>query len=119
MPILHCEMLGGIAVITLEVPSLDQSNASDVAARLAEAIPEEDPAIVDLGAVRYFDLSGFARILKWAARPAVRLCSRSGSVHALLELLRADAVITLYQSREEALASLPRRELPMRRTASA
>jgi len=113
------EMLGGIAVITLEIPSLDASNASDVAARLAEAMPEEAPAIVDLGALRYFDLSGFAGILKWAARPAVRLCSRSRSIHALLELLRADAVVKLYQSREEAMASFPRRELPKRRAARA
>ena len=106
-------------MITLEIPSLDSSNASDVAARLAEAMPEEAPAIVDLGALRYFDLSGFAGILKWAAKPAVRLCSRSGSIHALLELLRADAVITLYQSREEAIASFPRRDLPKRRIAHA
>jgi anti-anti-sigma regulatory factor len=113
------EMLGGIAVITLAISSLDESNASDVTARLALEMPAGDPAIVDLGSLRYFDLIGFAGILKWAARPAVRLCSRSGSIHALLELLRADAVITLYQSREEALASFPMRRLPMRRTARA
>jgi anti-anti-sigma regulatory factor len=115
MPTFHCETLGGIAVITLDIQSLDASNASDVTERLAEAMPTEAPAVVDLGALRYFDLSGFAGILKWAARPAVRFCSRSENIHALLELLRADTVITLYQSREEAMASLQSFDLTRRR----
>ena len=54
-------------MITLDIQSLDASNASDVTERLAEAMPSEAPAVVDLGALRYFDLSGFAGILKWAA----------------------------------------------------
>jgi anti-anti-sigma regulatory factor len=115
MPTFHCETLWGIAVITLDIQSLDVTNASDVTERLVEAMPLEAPAVVDLGALRYFDVSGFAGILKWAARPSVRFCSRAESVHALLELLRADTVMTLYQSREEALASLRSFELPQSR----
>ena len=115
MHIFHCETLGGIAVITLDIQSLDATNAADVTERLEGSIPREAPAVVDLGALRYFDLSGFAGIVRWAARPSVRFCSRAKSIHALLELLRAETIITLYHSREEALASLRGFDIPLRK----
>jgi hypothetical protein len=74
---------------------------------------------VDLGALRYFDVAGFATILRWAGggpqQAEVRFCSRAGTIWALFELLRARAVVPLYRNREEAMASFGRTE---RRTAA-
>ncbi len=134
MHILRRETLWGVTVITLEIQSLDSANASYVTECLVQAMHGESQTVVDLGALRYFDVSGFAAILKWVASGSeVRLCSGSGTIHALLELLQAETVVPLYASREEAMASLrgpdstqrkspetyPREEdpLPGRRTA--
>ena len=110
MHIFRREIIGKIAVITLEIQALDASNASHVSGCLLEAMRDEAQIVVDLGALRHFDVSGFAAILKCAAGSSagreVRLCSRSGNIRALLELLQADTVVPLYQSREEAIASL-------------
>jgi anti-anti-sigma factor len=99
-------------VITLEIQSLDATNAEQVTESLADAMRGEGRVVVDLGALRYFDVSGFAAILKWATGdedwPDVRLCSQSGTIQALFELLGANTVIPLFQSREEAIASFGR-----------
>lgn len=121
--ILRREMVREINVITLEIQSLDASNAERVTACLTEVMQGEAQTVVDLGALRYFDVTGFAAILKWAAGNStgseVRLCSRSGNVHALLELLQADMVVPLHQSREQAVASLRNLSLRPRRAMEA
>ena len=110
MHIFRREIIGEITVITLEVQALDAANASHVTASLLEAMRAAPKTVLDLGALRYFDVSGFAGILKCAAggtgEREVRLCSRSGNIRALLELLQADTIVPLYQSRAEAMASL-------------
>ena len=110
MHIFRREIIGEITVFTLETQSLDGANASHVTACLLEAMRASAKTVLDLGALRHFDVSGFAGILKCAAGGSgereVRLCSRSGNIRALLELLQADTVVPLYQSREEAMASL-------------
>jgi len=117
MHILRCETIRGITMITLEIQSLDAANASYVTECLGKAMRAEAQTVVDLGALRYFDVSGFAAILKWVTGGSeVRLCSRSGTIHALLELLQADTVVPLYQSREEAMASLRGLDLSQRRS---
>jgi anti-anti-sigma factor len=112
MHMFRSEIIREITVITLQIPSLDGSNAEQVTTKLKETIHGQTHTVVDLGALRYFDVSGFAAILKWAASSPqgteVRLCSRSGTIHALLELLQAGKVVRLYQSREEAIESLRR-----------
>jgi anti-anti-sigma regulatory factor len=109
MRIFRRETARGITVISLKVRALDTVNTEDVMTGVANAMRGESRTIVDLGALRYFDVSGLAAILKWAAGGAdhvdVRLCSRSGDIQALFELLRGDALVPLYRSREEALAS--------------
>ena len=104
-------------MITLEIQSLDAANASYVTECLVKAMQGEGQTVVDLGALRYFDVSGFAAILKWVTGGSeVRLCSRYGTIHALLELLQADTVVTLYQNREEAMASLRGLDLTQRKS---
>ena len=115
MRIFKLETIGNIQLVTLEIESLDSSNAGQVGRRLSEVMRGGGPIIVDLGALRYFDVAGFGAILGWIAdRPLgseVHLCSRNGGIQALFELLRANSVVPLYQSREAALALFRRREM--------
>src|ERR1700690_385310 len=103
------ETIGQTLVITLEIQSLDAKNAQHITRRMAEAMLAGGRIIVDLGALRYFDVSGFAAILNWVGgaprRAGGRLCSQAGTIRALFELLRAQAVVPLYRSCEEAMAS--------------
>lgn len=118
MNVLRRETIRGVTMITLEIQSLDVANASYVTDCLVKAMQGEAQAVVDLGALRHFDVTGFAAILKWVTGGSeVRLCSRYGTIHALLELLQADAIVQLYQSREEAIASLRVLDLSQRKSA--
>jgi len=106
------EVTGQTVVITLTVPCIDCQNAAQLTQAVDDAIAGSKNAVIDLSALRYFDVSGFAAILHWTAgepSPAdVRLCTQSANVRALFELLRADAVVALYASAEEAMDSFPR-----------
>jgi anti-anti-sigma factor len=112
MHIFHRQVIHENTVITLEIQSLDATNAKSVTEKLAAAMRGENRIVLDLGALRYFDVSGFAAILHWATGdrgwPDVRLCSQSGTVQALFELLGANTAIPLFESREEAIASFGR-----------
>jgi anti-anti-sigma factor len=109
MNICRHETVGEIIIISLEVQSIDGNNAHKITRRVAEAMVGGGRIVVDLGALRYFDVGGFAAILNWARggpqKAEVRFCSQSGTIRALFELLRANAVVPLYRSREEAMAS--------------
>src|ERR1700730_10320419 len=107
MDIFKREVFRQKTVITLKVHSLDASNAQRVAMRVAEAMKGVRQILVDLGSLSYFDLAGFAVILKWASDegPEVRFCSQSGAVQALFELLGGNSMVPLFFSREEAMAS--------------
>jgi anti-anti-sigma factor len=104
MDIFKREVFRQKTVITLKVHSLDASNAQRVAMRVAEAMKGVRQILVDLGSLSYFDLAGFAVILKWASDegPEVRFCSQSGAVQALFD---GNAMVPLFFSREEAMAS--------------
>jgi anti-anti-sigma regulatory factor len=108
------ENVGEVLLITLEIQSLDGNNSREVSRRVTEAIGGSSRVVVDLGALRYFDVTGFAELLVWAGggphKAEVRFCSQSGTVRALFELLRAPMVVPLYRSFDDAMASLHRPE---------
>src|SRR5579871_4779604 len=102
------EVIDQAVIITLECQSLESTNVPSVTRSVFQAMLGAGRIVVDLGALQYFDVRGFATILQWVGsnpqRAEVRLCSQSASVRALFELLGADAVIPLYRTREDALA---------------
>lgn len=104
------EVLDGVAIVTLQIQVLDERNASRVVGLVAEATRDDAHIVLDLGSLEYFDVSGFAALLKWAiagpSQPVIAVCSRSGAIRALLELVQADSFFALYHCREDALAAL-------------
>jgi anti-anti-sigma factor len=107
--------IDGIQLLTLSIENLDSSNARTLCSRLDEAKQVIGPVILDLGRLKYFDVAGFAALLGWISRlpPSVeiRLCSKSGTVHSLFELLRGHSVLALYHSKEVALLSFERKDM--------
>ena len=104
-------------VLTLVIESLDARNADEVGESVLQAMSESRRVLVDLGALLYFDVRGFAAILRWAAGREDRevcLCSGSRNVHALFGLLQAENLVTLFQSREQALGALVNRGVEIR-----
>src|SRR5581483_3886204 len=112
MPTFTRETIGPSVVVTLEIQSLDAQNVRQVARGVAAAMAGASEIVLDFGALQYFDVGGFGAILVWAQggphKAEVRMCSRSGTIRALFELLRAQTVVPLYKNREEALASFTR-----------
>jgi anti-anti-sigma regulatory factor len=100
----------GIAVLTMEVASLVSANICEIRrSGIFMALATNHRVVIDLAALRYFDVRGFAEILSWVAQAdkagEVRVCSESREVHALLELLRGPSFLTCYGSQQEALSS--------------
>lgn len=115
MQILKREIIRQCTVVTIQIPSLDISNTQSVSRRVTATMRGQGQVVVDLGALRYFDLNGFAAILHWAAGREgleVRLCSQSGRVQALFELLSANSFVQLCRSREDAMALFRRPGVP-------
>jgi len=109
MPVFTDQTIQRCRVLTLMVESLTASNAREVGDCVSHAMRGAHRVLVDLGSLRYFDVRGFAAILSWAAGREDRevcLCSESRNIHALFELLRANNMVTLFRSREQALAAL-------------
>jgi anti-anti-sigma factor len=108
------QIVGETIVVTLKIQSLDSQNVRHVVNGVAAAMLGAERIVVDFGALQYFDVGGFGAILFWAQggpqKAEVRMCSRSGTVRALFELLRAQTVVPLYKNREEAMASFARVE---------
>jgi hypothetical protein len=115
------ETIRFINVITLQIETLEAANVQHVSRRVLDAMQCGGQIVVDLGALRYFDLTGFAALLEWLAESPpgseVRLCSGIGSIQSLFELLRAHSVVPLYQSRDAALASFSHKDLRERAVA--
>lgn len=101
------EVLEGTVIVTLQIQSLEAANVQQMSRCVAQAMQGAESIVVDLGLLQYFDVRGFAAILQWArggtSNAEVRLCSQSGAVRALFELLGADVLIPMYRTPEEAL----------------
>jgi anti-anti-sigma factor len=111
MMFLEHETRGQVVVVTLTIQAIETENARQVTAAVMEAMRGASKVVIDLGSLCYFDISGFAAMLEWTGgRQAgdVRVSSECGAVRALFELLRADSILPLYRSCEEAVASFPK-----------
>ncbi|MBV9742373.1 MAG: STAS domain-containing protein [Acidobacteriia bacterium] len=101
-------------MITFEIETLDRSNTAGFRKSARDVDWRARRILVDLGSLRYLDTAGVAGLLEWLAQigrtAEVRLCSSSGPVHALLELVRASTLLPLYHDRQSALASFRREE---------
>lgn len=101
-----------VVLITLNVESLVSANVQHVRQAILPTLRQRGRIVLDLGTLRYFDVTGFAELLHWIAKAkesgVVHMCSEQPEVHALLKLLRASSVLPFYWSKEEALSLFAR-----------
>ena len=99
-------------VVILDVPneSIDASNCNDFKRDIEPTLEANARIVLDLANVQFVDSAGLG-VMVWAVRQLasiggeIRLCNVNGSVRALFELVRMHKLVTLLDSRDEAVAS--------------
>lgn len=104
------ETHGDVAVFDVPHESVDASNANDFKLELKACCDGCKKVVLDLAKVQFVDSAGLGAMV-WAFRQLsseggdMRICNVNGSVRALFELVRMHKLLSVFESREEALDS--------------
>ncbi|MCR9201179.1 MAG: STAS domain-containing protein [Planctomycetaceae bacterium] len=104
------ETHGEVAVFDVPHESVDASNANDFKKELKACCESSKKVVLDLGQVQFVDSAGLGAMV-WAFRQLsgdggdMRICNVNGSVRALFELVRMHKLLSVFESREDALKS--------------
>ena len=95
--------------------AIDSSIADDVKGRLSYLATEHRNVVVDLHRVRFLDSAGCGALVAALTRfrtagGELRLCCPTPEVKTLLELVRLNRILGLYDTRDAAIASSGWRE---------
>jgi anti-sigma B factor antagonist len=106
----NLEAVGDVVVVEVLTESIDVTNADGVRARLGEMADAHRKAVVDLHRVKFLDSAGCgalaASLTHFRTRGGdLRLCSPTRNVKTLLELVRLNRLLALYDTRDAAVAS--------------
>jgi anti-anti-sigma factor len=109
----NLETVGDVAVLELLGDAIDTSNADDVRQQLIELLTGHPKLLLDLNRVRFLDSSGCAVLVDGQKRfqnagGEFRLCRPTGEVKTVLELARMTRILSLHDTREQALAAFGR-----------
>jgi anti-sigma B factor antagonist len=107
---LNVEAVGGVAVVEIMADVIDASVADDVKGRLSDLASEHRNVVVDLHRVKFLDSSGCGALVAAQTRfrtvgGELRLCCPTPAVKTLLELVRLNRVLSLYDTRDAATGS--------------
>ncbi len=108
---LASETIGDVEVIEVLEKNLDADTAQLFKTEMTARLTEGGKIIFDLGMLEFIDSSGLGAMLSClrklnATGGDLKLCSLSASVRSMFELVRMHRVIEIYETREEAIASL-------------
>ena len=107
----HCEQVGGVAVVEVRSKTLDASNHGQLKEALVSVLASNVNVILDVSELTFVDSSGLGAILTCLRKAKVSggnlklLCGTSRPVRMFFELVRIHGVIDVYNTREEALES--------------
>jgi anti-anti-sigma factor len=104
------QSLDGVQAVSV-FGELDQATTPELRRVLDEAVADGGPVFVDLGECGFIDSSGISLLVETQRRLAdadrgFAVCSPRTEVRRLLELTGIDAAVGIFQTREEAVASL-------------
>ena len=108
---LASETVGEIEIVEVLEKSLDADTVKQFKAEVESKLASGGKLIFDLGMLEFIDSSGLGAILSClrqinAAGGDLKLCSMSRSVRSMFELVRMHRVIEIYETRDEAIASI-------------
>jgi anti-anti-sigma factor len=106
----NLETVGDVAVVEILGETIDTANAADVQGQLCELATRHPKLLVDLNRVNFLDSAGCGALVASRTRCKgqggdLRLCSPKPNVKTLLELVRLTRVLSVYDTREQALAA--------------
>jgi anti-sigma B factor antagonist len=104
------EVIDGIRVVVVPGDHVDAANARDVRAAIEAAMGDSANVVADLVNVSFVDSAGLGALLSLLRLATsrsgdFRLCRPSKAVRALLQLVRMHRVFSIFNTREEAVAS--------------
>jgi anti-sigma B factor antagonist len=97
--------------IVIESENLDASNAKAFKDQIQPHLDKDALAIVDMSALKFVDSSGLGALLSCLRTMnnksgQLKLIGLTKPVRALFELVRMHRIFSIYNTREEAIASL-------------
>jgi anti-sigma B factor antagonist len=104
--------LGNVRVVTPQSEHLDFENVGDFRRQMDEIVAEVNRVVLDMGNLEFVDSSGLGAILSLLRRLSaeggdLRIAGVSPTVAALLQLVRLDQIIEVYETSQEAAQSFP------------
>jgi anti-sigma B factor antagonist len=102
---------GTAALVTISLSHLDASNTGSFRDTLKPVLDGHDTVVLDLGPVEFIDSSGLGALLSClrtmnSKQGELKLFGMSKPVQAMFELVRMHRLFAIYNTREEAVASL-------------
>lgn len=107
----HIETVGDVTIIELKGDHLDANTSKRFRREVVVNLPPGGRAILDLKNVRFVDSSGCGAILACIRRleaengrhGELKLCNAQRPVRALFEMVRLHHIVSIYNTREEAI----------------
>jgi anti-sigma B factor antagonist len=106
----NLELVGDVAVVELLGESLDALGSDDVKAQLCGLAADHPKLVVDLHRVAFLDSSGCGALVTAQKRcheagGDLRVCRVTPQVKTVFDLARVSRVLSLFTTREAAVAS--------------
>lgn len=106
----NLEAVEPVAVLELLGDAIDSTNAEDVLGQLTGFADAHPTLVLDLGRVAFVDSSGCAALVGAQQRfrdagGELLVCNLTTEVRTVLELARLTRVLSLFDTREQALAA--------------
>ncbi len=103
-----CEKVGGVTVVLPQVAYLDASNAQEFKTASDGMVAPKAHVVLDMSQVGFVDSAGLGAILSFfrklnAEQGELKLCSVSGPVRLLFQLVRFHRVFEIFNTRDEAI----------------
>lgn len=100
----------GVLVLELSEPTLDYGNAGEFRRAALALIGDTSRVVLDMHGVRFVDSSGLGALISClrhvrASKGGLKLCSMTGRVRELFELLCMHQVFNIVEPRAEAARS--------------
>lgn len=104
---------GNISLVSIKGDTIDASNKPKLQKKLEGVIEGSRFMVLDMSEVTFLDSSGLGMLLSCLRRlngkkGDLRLCCLTKPVRSLIELVRLNNVIEIYDTSEAAMASVPR-----------
>ncbi|MFZ2736724.1 MAG: STAS domain-containing protein [Burkholderiaceae bacterium] len=98
-------------IVTVDDENLDAGNAREFKIQIQQQLDQHQLAILDMSTLNFVDSSGLGALLSCLRsmnnkQGQFKLIGLSRPVRALFELVRMQRIFSIYNNREEALASL-------------